>query len=118
MIKYREYLDSDLPDFLRSYYSTIVEKIEEKTALGFDLAPVRKILTDNEIIFVFSYTKNELGATYTDIFNSESGKYIASSYFNFIPDRILNGYAYRLKTSESDFPVVEKFKLSPVLYTN
>ena len=103
---------------MRSYYSTIVKKIEEKTALGFDLAPVRKILTDGEIIFVFTFVKDEFGATFTDIFNAESGQYIASVYFSFIPDRILGGYAYRLKTSESDFPVVEKFKLSPVLYTN
>jgi len=40
MVRYRDLLEEDLSDRSRAYYSTIVEKIKEKTDLGFDLAPV------------------------------------------------------------------------------
>ena len=79
---------------------------------------LQKILTDNEYIFAFTYTVNKNNATLVDVFNADSGEYVQSAYFRYVPEVIKNGYYYRINDLrfEGKRSVVEKYKIDPAVY--
>jgi len=79
-------------------------------------APLQFIMTDKNFIFAFTYEYVKDKGTVVDIFDSETGEYISSSYFPFKPSLIKNGYAYEPGINEEGFTVVEKYKVSPAVY--
>ncbi|KPK96174.1 hypothetical protein AMJ80_01480 [bacterium SM23_31] len=60
--------------------------------------------------------KGEKIESLTDIFDIETGKYLRSAYFPFIPDVIKNGYAYRTHRNPEGFSIIEKYKIDPAVY--
>ena len=79
-------------------------------------APLQLIKTDGKFIFAFTYEYIKGKGTIVDIFDSEKGEYISSSYFPFKPSLIKNGYAYEPGINEEGFTVVEKYKVNPAVY--
>jgi len=79
---------------------------------------VKNIMADGNIIFVFTYLQNEKEEYFTDIIDLESGKYLNSAYFAFIPQVIKNGYAYKFNDwlQNNEFALVEKYKIDPAVY--
>ena len=128
---YQKYTKVSFPDSLKERYlsifddyggqrndvmkivETFMKNEMEKTKFH---EPVQKLLTDKNIVFVFTYTQSENGEIYTDVFNADSGIYIRSAFFKVIPLVIKNGYAYRLKKGNDIFPVVEKYRIDPAVY--
>ncbi|MFC1564397.1 6-bladed beta-propeller [candidate division KSB1 bacterium] len=113
---YKARIDNSASERGKAYPIAVLEKINEKVEQGLKCAPHRDIMTDGEFIFVFTFKKNENGAIFTDVFNADDMLYVCSAYFDFIPDRIKNGYAYRLKTAQDEFPVVEKYRINEAVY--
>ncbi|KPK95769.1 hypothetical protein AMJ80_03665 [bacterium SM23_31] len=77
---------------------------------------LRKIITDRNFIFAFTYTYNTANGHVVEIFDGSAGEYLHPVYFSFIPNVIKNGYAYRQNINEEGFPVVEKYKIDPAVY--
>ena len=78
---------------------------------------LQSLMTDRNYIFSFTFEKNKEDEIFTDIFNADTGKYLGSAYFPFVPSVIENGYAYNLKkTTETEFAEIEKYKIDPVVY--
>jgi len=115
----------------QEYSSELIEQFpnEYADALAIDAAtealidkrkynvPVSNLLTDNEFIFVFTYSNNQAGEILTDIFNADTGQYISSAYLpKFVAIR--NGFGYTLNNyrETGDFPKIEKYKIDPRVY--
>jgi len=89
-------------------------------------SPLSSLLYDKELIFAVHdmypasldilLKEGETSEFLTDIFDSETGKYLKSAYFPFNPDVIKNGYAYRIKLGIDIFPQIEKYKIDPAVY--
>lgn len=91
------------------------EKVRKKLRDAKYLPPLQNIMTDGRFIFVFIY--GEFGdEMQVDIFDADTGNYLQSAVFPFIPRVIKNGYAYKFGRSEEDFPIVEKYQIDPAVY--
>jgi len=77
--------------------------------------PISNIFYDNNVIFVRlnMYEKNK--GYVVEIFDSETGKYLRSAYFPFMPV-VNNGCAYRIIRGGNVFPYIEKYKINPAVY--
>ena len=80
------------------------------------MASVGDIKVDQNYVFVFTYLKNDSDETYTDVFDIDSGIYVKSAYFPFVPNVIKNGYAYRLAYDKDGFAEIRKYKVNPAVY--
>lgn len=80
-------------------------------------SPLQNILTDRNFIFAVTFQINENDEIFMDIFDADTGKYIKSAYFPFMPTVIKNGYAYQLKrTTETEFAEIRKYKIDTAVY--
>jgi len=80
-------------------------------------SPLQSLMTDRNYIFAFTFEKNKEEEIFADVFNADTGKYIKSAYFPFIPNTIKNGYAYNLKkTTETEFAEIKKYRIDPAVY--
>jgi hypothetical protein len=79
---------------------------------------MQQLKTDGGYIFIFTNRVNNKNEILTDVFDVKIKKYISSSYFPFIPLVIKNGYAYKFNDAglTKDYPKVEKYKISPIVY--
>lgn len=90
------------------------------------LPPLDFIHCDRNLLFAIHSTgyvwnlnilkKGEKIESLTDIFDIETGKYLRSAYFPFIPDVIKNEYAYRTHRNPEGFSIIEKYKIDPAVY--
>ena len=91
------------------------ENIEElKKKKVYD--PIRKVFTDNDLIFVVTNIKVPGKGYVVEIIDADSGEYLHSAFFDFFPPIIKNGYAYRLMSGGNIFPYVEKYRINPAVY--
>jgi len=91
------------------------EKVREKLRDAKYLPPLQNIMADGSFIFVFIF--GEYGdEMQVDIFEADTGNYLRSAVFPFIPRVIKNGYAYQFGRSEDGFPIVEKYRIDPAVY--
>ena len=80
-------------------------------------SPLQSLMTDRNYIFAFTFEKNKEEEIFTDIFNADTGKYLGSAYFPFLPMAIKNGYAYNLKkTTDTEFAEIKKYRIDPAVY--
>jgi hypothetical protein len=126
-----------------------LNQLFHKTKIGRDLLKeypyhptLQDIKADRNFIFAFTYKKNEENEILTDIFDANSGKYLKSVYFPFIPYCIVNNKMYYMKTppfiprnwrnnkripedikkvfeefeKNPYLPKIEVYKLDPVVY--
>ena len=77
---------------------------------------VNDLLTDGDVIFVFTHERSDKNGQVVHFIDSMTGKRISSVYFPFIPEVIKNGYAYIRNLNEDGFYVVEKYKIDPAVY--
>lgn len=113
-----------LPDSLPSYYYRMGDRMPKemfdgtKSLLKKDpfYKTLDKLLIDGNIIYAFTFSKNSDDATLADVFDAEEGKYLRSAYFSVIPQAIKNGKAYRIKSGQDAFPVVEVYTIDPRVY--
>ncbi|KPK95695.1 hypothetical protein AMJ80_04165 [bacterium SM23_31] len=91
------------------------EKVREKLRDAKYLPPLQNIMADGSFIFVFIFGEYDVEMQ-VDIFDADTGNYLQSAVFPFIPRVIKNGYAYKFGRSEEDFPIVEKYKIDPAVY--
>ena len=97
---------------------------------------IQDLKVDSNYIFVFTYEKNEKEEILTHIFNAEKAEYIRSAFFPFIPSKIKNKIAYRLKVPDfrvyyetfrksmskeyieknSFYPVIEIYEINPIIF--
>ena len=77
---------------------------------------IKDILTDGDIIFVFTFEYDKEKGHVVDVIDSRTGEFISSAYFPFEPQPIKNGYAYRIAKNEEGFYVIEKYKIDPAVY--
>ena len=95
-----------------------------KTSEQVDFYPALSALRyDSGMIFAFRYSgqvwnyKDDVPVEYlTDVFDAETGKYLHSVGFPFIPVVIKNGFAYRIKRATNEIPIIEKYKIDPAVY--
>jgi len=80
--------------------------------------PLRRIKTDNNYIFAFTFFTGDSTEILADIFDGDTGNYLRSAFFTFIPEIIKNGYAYKYNDwrENNEFPLVEKYKIDPAVY--
>jgi hypothetical protein len=90
--------------------------------------PLRTLKADGNVIFAFLYNNNDddegdeieeqniVEQYIVDVIDADAGLLIARAEFPFIPDVIRNGYAYRLRKSEEEFPTIEKYRIDPAVY--
>ena len=98
----------------QSTYDRIIEQAytERKYA-----ASLRNLFTDTNSIFAITNFKNDTGEFLTDVFNADTGEYIASAYLPY--GFVKNGYLYRINENyaqKKEQPVIEKYKLNPAVY--
>ena len=51
-----------------------------------------------------------------DVFDADSGEYITSACFPFLPFPIINGYIFKEEENEEGFKVFNKYKIDPAVY--
>ena len=78
--------------------------------------PVQEILTDGDFLFAFTYSVNDNGEILCNVFDTQTGLYVTSVYFPFIPSSVKNGYVYTIKQGADVFPEVEKYKIDLSAY--
>ncbi|MFC1554679.1 6-bladed beta-propeller [candidate division KSB1 bacterium] len=97
-------------------YREMINKIEERFEDITHYLPLDRIITDNNYIFGFTFEKNEKDEIRTDVFNADTGTFVSSAYFPFIPKVIKNGYAYNLIRGGNEFPTINKYRIDPAVY--
>ncbi len=80
-------------------------------------APVNRLLTDDEHIFVFTDTTNDSSGVKVDVFDPEGG-YLRSAWFPVGFGRIRDGYLYKVNNyfAGDIFPQIEKYRIDPRVY--
>ncbi|MCH8286763.1 hypothetical protein IIB79_09595 [candidate division KSB1 bacterium] len=79
--------------------------------------PVRMLKTDGPYVFVYTWEYKEGKGWKTDVINADTGEFLSAVYLPF--DYYMNikdGFAYTIATASSGFRIVEKYKISPVVY--
>ena len=101
-------------------YRKMIKNIEDRFADIPYYIPLQKIITDNNIIFAFTFVTGDSTEIFTDVFDGDTGDFLLSAYFPFIPDEIKNGYAYRRNDWRADntFPQMEVYKINRSVYRN
>ncbi|MFC1555509.1 hypothetical protein ACFL67_00340 [candidate division KSB1 bacterium] len=79
------------------------------------IAPVSKLLTDQNILFVDRADFRE-SRSFFDVFDMNNDIYIYSVIFSCKPDIIRNGFAYCLTKDANSIPIVEKYSIDPIVY--
>ncbi|MFC1733960.1 hypothetical protein ACFL6I_26965 [candidate division KSB1 bacterium] len=80
------------------------------------LPPVRELFYDNARLFIVTYNYSRENGYFTDVVDTENGRYTASVYFPFLPAFIRNGRAYRIYWEEQKLPKIEVYRIDPVVY--
>jgi len=102
-------------DFMSSMKNSnqIVYKSIEKLKY---YAPIKFLDSDGDYIFAYKFNKpNETGYV-TDVFRASNGEYLNSVYLPFRFNTLKNGYGYRIKSSKTEYPQVEKYRIDPKVY--
>lgn len=89
-----------------------IEELKKKKVYD----PIRKIYTNNNLIFIVTNIKVPGKGYVVEIIDADSGEYLRSAFFDFFPLIIKNGYAYRLMSGSNIFPYVEKYRVDPAVY--
>ncbi|KPK96176.1 hypothetical protein AMJ80_01490 [bacterium SM23_31] len=89
-----------------------IEELKKKKVYDF----YKKIYTDNNLIFVVTYIKVPDKGYVVEIIDAGTGEYLRSAFFDFFPQVLKNGYAYRLMFDRNIFPYVEKYIINPAVY--
>jgi len=89
-----------------------IEELKKKKVYD----PIRKVFTDNDLIFVVTNIKVAGKGYVVEIIDADSGEYLRSAFFDFFPPIIKNGYVYRLMSGGNIFPYIEKYRINPAVY--
>jgi len=79
-------------------------------------APIQELASDGNYIFAYTYQYDKDKKYVADVFKASEGKYICSVYLPYIFTDFKDGYAYRIKSSEDEYPQVEKYRIDPKVY--
>ena len=116
---YEDMLDNpDIPEDDKRSYRKMIPKIKDRFKDIPYYIPLRKIKTDNNFIFAFTFVTGDSTEVLADIFDGDTGNYLRSAFFTFIPEIIKNGYAYKFNDwrENNEFPLVEKYRIDPAVY--
>lgn len=78
--------------------------------------PVRKILADGNILYIYTNKRNENKEYLVDIIVLKTGKKINSAYFPVKLMKIKDGFGYRINGGRDVLWTVEKYKIDPLVY--
>ncbi|KPK91595.1 hypothetical protein AMJ80_07235 [bacterium SM23_31] len=106
----------EVPGFVYFRSKAIGDKYTEIISNTKYWPPIRKVITDRNFIFIYTYQKNDEGEYFINIFDIDKNKHICSVYMPVIPNIIKNGYLYRIGENEEGFYVIEKYKIAPAVY--
>jgi hypothetical protein len=107
---------AELPEpYKTSFLNSEKKRKDELITLKY-CAPLQELLADGNFIFAITYTYEKGKGYLVDVFDAETGAYLKSVYFSFIPKQILNGYAYKLVVGGDVYPEVLKYKVNPAVY--
>lgn len=80
------------------------------------LPAVRLLAADGNILFVYTSETNEKNEYVVQVINVDTGKLLSTIWFPALYSAIKNGYVYELKRPRDEYPRIEKYKISPIVY--
>ena len=116
---YEDMLDNpDTSEEDKRSHRKMINKIKDRFKDIPYYIPLQEIKTDNNYIFAFTFVTGDSTEVLADIFDGDTGNYLRSAFFTFIPEVIKNGYAYKYNDwrENNEFPLVEKYRIDPAVY--
>jgi len=100
----------------REDYKAMLIRVKNDITVRKYYTPLQKIISDRNYLFAFTYKTNDKEEILADVFNINTGKFINSTYFPILPDKIRNGKAYTLHNPKDDFAKVDIFSIDDKVY--
>ena len=100
----------------RDDYKAMLARVRKDITVRKYYTPLQKIISDRNYLFAFTYKTNEKEEILADVFDIATGRYISSTYFPILPDKIRNGKAFILLTPKDDFAKVDIYRIDDKVY--
>ena len=100
----------------RDDYKAMLARVRKDITVRKYYTPLQKIISDRNYLFAFTYKTNDKEEILADVFDIATGRYISSTYFPILPDKIRNGKAFILLTPKDDFAKVDIYRIDDKVY--
>jgi hypothetical protein len=77
---------------------------------------IQLLASEGDYIFAYTYQYDKNKQYVADVFKASEGKYVCSVYLPYLFTVFKDGYAYRIKSGQDIYPIVEKYRIDPNVY--